>query len=67
VVSGGEIVRDQEGQPLRDSGPEIQALRELRATLYEQARLNGTMAPAQVTVNGTISYDVKGIDLEALQ
>jgi hypothetical protein len=63
VISGGEIVRDKEGQPMRDSGPEMQALRDLRATVEAQAKLNGTNAPAQVTVNGQITYQVNGVDL----
>jgi hypothetical protein len=63
TISGGEIVRDTEGQPLRDSGPEMQALRDLRATIEAQAKLNGTNAPAQVTVNGQITYQVNGVDL----
>jgi len=63
TISGGEIVRDTEGQPLRDSGPEMQALRDLRAAIEAQAKLNGTNAPAQVTVNGQITYQVNGVDL----
>jgi hypothetical protein len=63
TISGGDIVRDTEGQPLRDSGPEMQALRDLRAAVEAQAKLNGTNAPAQVTVNGQITYQVNGVDL----
>lgn len=63
TVSGGEIVRDSEGEPLRDSGPELQALRDLRATVEAQAKLNGTAAPAQVTVNGQISYVINNVDM----
>lgn len=63
TVSGGEIVRDENGEPMRDSGPELQALRDLRATVEAQAKLNGTAAPAQVTVNGKITYQVNGVDL----
>jgi hypothetical protein len=63
TISGGEIVRNEEGQPLRDSGPEMQALRDLRATVEAQAKLNGTNAPAQVTVNGQISFVINNVDM----
>jgi hypothetical protein len=63
TVAGGEIVRDENGEPMRDSGPEMQALRDLRATVEAQAKLNGTNAPAQVTVNGQISFVINNVDM----
>jgi hypothetical protein len=63
TISGGEIVRDENGEPMRDSGPEMQALRDLRATVEAQAKLNGTNAPAQVTVNGQISFVINNVDM----
>jgi len=63
LVSGGEIVRGEDGEPLQDSGPELQALRDLRAAVEAQAKLNGTNAPAQVTVNGQISFLINNVDM----
>lgn len=50
-------------QPLLDTGPKLAAIREIRTLIETQAKLNGTNAPAQVTVNGQISYVVNGVDL----
>lgn len=62
-VNNGEIVRDEEGNPILDDGPELDAIREQRALLEQIAKLNGANAPAQVTVNGQITYQVNGVDL----
>jgi hypothetical protein len=62
-VNNGVIVKDEDGQPLLDDGPEVDAIREARALLEQIAKLNGANAPAQVTVNGQITYQVNGVDL----
>jgi hypothetical protein len=62
-VNNGEIVKDKDGNPLLDDGPELDAIREQRALLDQIAKLNGANAPAQVTVNGQITYQVNGVDL----
>jgi hypothetical protein len=62
-VNNGVIVKDENGQPLLDDGPEVDAIREQRALLDQIAKLNGANAPAQVTVNGQITYQVNGVDL----
>lgn len=67
VTSGGKIVTDKDGEPLRDSGPELQAIATQARLLEQQAKLNGTNAPAQVTVNGEIRYEIVGIDMNALK
>jgi hypothetical protein len=62
-VNNGEIVRDPEGNPLLDDGPELDAIREQRALLDQIAKLNGANAPAQVTVNGQISFVINNVDM----
>lgn len=42
VLHAGQIVRDEDGEPLRDSGPVLAALAQLRALEEQQARLEGT-------------------------
>ena len=42
VLHAGEIVRDEEGNPLRDNGPVLAALAQLRGLEDQQARLEGT-------------------------
>jgi hypothetical protein len=42
VLHQGEIVRDEDGQPLRDTAPVLAALNQLRALEEQQARLEGT-------------------------
>lgn len=50
VVSHGKIIRDDGGRPLRDSGPELAAIREARATLESFRKLLGLDAPSRVSV-----------------
>lgn len=50
-------------QPLLDTGPKLAAIREIRALVETQAKLNGTNAPAQVTVNGQISFVINNVDM----
>lgn len=48
VLHGGDIVRDGEGRPLRDNGPVLAALGQLRALEEQQARLEGTNAREKI-------------------
>lgn len=51
VVSYGQIMKDEEGVPLVDSGPELAALREARTTLESFRKLVGLDAPSRVSVD----------------
>jgi hypothetical protein len=42
VLHAGEIVKDGEGRPLKDTGPVLAAIAQLRALEEQQARLEGT-------------------------
>lgn len=61
--SGGNLVYGPDGEALLDSGPRLAAIRTLQGLIEAQAKLNGTNAPAQVTVNGQITYLVNGVDM----
>jgi hypothetical protein len=50
VLYQGEIVKDKEGRPLRDHGPVLAALAQLRALEEQQAKLEGTNAREKIDV-----------------
>jgi len=50
VLYQGEIVRDSEGNPLRDNAPVLAALAQLRALEEQQARLEGTNAREKIDI-----------------
>ena len=62
VVSHGQIIRGDDGQPLVDSGPELAALREARATLDSFWSLTGMKKPAKVEHSGGVTYELIGVD-----
>lgn len=71
VVSHGKVVTmvdpdTQEERPLRDNGPKLQALREARSTLESFRKLMGLDQPTQVSVSGSVRYEVVGVDPEDL-
>jgi len=50
VLHQGVIVKDKEGRPLRDNGPVLAALGQLRALEEQQARLEGTNAREKIDI-----------------
>lgn len=50
VLYQGEIVKDGDGHPLRDTGPVLAALGQLRALEEQQAKLEGTNAREKIDV-----------------
>lgn len=50
VLHSGTIVRDDEGRPLKDNGPVLAALGQLRALEEQQARLEGTNAREKIDI-----------------
>lgn len=63
LLYGPAPIGKERGEPLLDSGPKLAAIREIRALVETQAKLNGTCAPAQVTVNGQISFVINNVDM----
>ncbi|MFD3917131.1 hypothetical protein [Streptomyces sp. NPDC058603] len=51
MVSHGRIVTDEEGRPLLDDGPKLNAIRELRGIRESYRKLFGTDAPSRVSVD----------------
>lgn len=54
------------GKPLLDDAPVIKAAAELRQIEAERAKLNGTYAPVQATINGEIKFEILGVDMGTL-
>lgn len=50
ILYQGEIVKDPEGNPLRDNGPVLAALAQLRALEDQEARLHGTYSSEKITL-----------------
>jgi hypothetical protein len=50
VLQAGQIVKDDEGRPLKDNGPVLAALAQLRALEEQQARLEGTNAREKIDI-----------------
>jgi hypothetical protein len=50
VLQAGQIVKDDEGRPLKDNGPVLAALGQLRALEEQQARLEGTNAREKIDI-----------------
>jgi hypothetical protein len=62
VVSHGQIIKGEDGQPLKDDGPKLAAIREARSTLDAFWNLAGMKKPAKVEHSGGVKYEVVGID-----
>jgi len=62
VVSHGRIITGEDGQPLKDNGPKLTAIREARATLDSFWTLTGMKKPAKVEHSGGVRYEVVGVD-----
>lgn len=50
VLANGKIVKDDDGRPLKDNGPVLAALGQLRALEEQQARLEGTNAREKIDI-----------------
>ncbi|MEV5957289.1 hypothetical protein AB0M11_26570 [Streptomyces sp. NPDC051987] len=66
VVSHGQIVRDDNGQPLKDHGPTLAAIREARQTLDSFWTLTGMKKPAKVEHSGGVKYEIVGVSPDDL-
>lgn len=66
VVSHGRIIKDDDGKPLKDTGPKLAAIREARATLDSFWTLTGMKKPAKVEHSGNVKYEVVGVDPQDL-
>lgn len=62
VVSHGKVVTNDDGEPLLDDGPKLAAIREMRQIRESYRKLHGLDQPAQVSVSGSVRYEVVGVD-----
>ena len=65
VVSHGKIIKDDDGNPLKDSAPVLAALREARAALGDFRKMMG-LEVTKVEHSGGLKYEVVGIDPDTL-
>ncbi len=63
VLHSGEIVRDSDGNPLRDNAPVLAALAQLRALEEQQARLEGTNAREKIDFALDLRVDEESTDV----
>lgn len=57
VTSGGKIVTDDQGNPLRDAGPELACLRELRAVGESTRKMLGLDAAVKLELTQETAVD----------
>ena len=68
VSNNGQLVCDEEGVPLRDDGPRLQAAQAIVKFDAERRKLLGLDAPAKTEHSGKVAtYHVTGVDLDALR
>jgi DNA-binding transcriptional MerR regulator len=66
MVSHGRVVYGDDGQPLRDDGPKLQAIDRLVKVRESYRKLLGLDQPTKVQVSGGVKYEVVGVDPEDL-
>jgi hypothetical protein len=66
TVSNGKVV-EVDGQPLLDDGPVLSAIDRLVRISESRRKLLGLDQPAKMNVSGGLTYEVVGIDPEALR
>jgi hypothetical protein len=63
VLYQGEIVKDEDGHPLKDVAPVLAALAQLRALEEQQARLEGTNAREKIDIALGRRVDEESVDV----
>lgn len=63
VLHQGSIVKDDEGRPIKDDGPVLAALAQLRALEEQQARLEGTNARDKIEIAFDRRVDEESADV----
>jgi hypothetical protein len=66
TVSNGKVI-ELDGQPLLDDGPVLSAIDRLVRISESRRKLLGLDQPAKMNVTGGLTYEVVGIDPEALR
>ncbi|WP_225811325.1 hypothetical protein [Streptomyces spinosus] len=66
VVSHGRIIYGEDGKPLQDDGPRLQAIQTALRIRDQYQNLHGLKQPAKVEHSGGVKYEVVGVDPEDL-
>lgn len=66
TVSHGKVVYGDDGQPLLDDGPKLQAIDRLVKIRESYRKLHGLDAATKTQVSGGVKYEIVGIDPDDL-
>jgi hypothetical protein len=66
VSASGKIVRDDNGEPLIDDGPTMQAADRILKIIERKTKLLGLDAPQKVESDVQVNYTFGGVDLNQL-
>lgn len=67
AFSGGELLKDDDGTPIEDAGPRMQALRAALAVIESERKLLGLDRAQEIDVTAHVRYEIVGADPAALQ
>lgn len=62
VSNSGKIVCDEDGHPLRDDGPRLQAAKAIVQFDAERRKLLGLDSPTKLEHSGGVKYEITGLD-----
>ncbi|MFI0233151.1 hypothetical protein [Streptomyces sp. NPDC017086] len=62
VVSHGRIVVGDDGQPLQDDGPRMQAIQTALRIRESYRKLHGVDQPAKTEISGGVRFELVGVD-----
>ena len=66
VVSHGRVVCGDDGQPLQDDGPRLQAIQTALRIRDQYQALHGLKQPAKVEHSGGVTFEIVGVDPQDL-
>ncbi|KOV86070.1 MULTISPECIES: hypothetical protein [unclassified Streptomyces] len=66
VVSHGRIVVGEDGAPLEDDGPRLQAIQTALRIRESYRKLHGVDQPAKTEISGGVKYELVGVDPQDL-
>ncbi|RSS92460.1 hypothetical protein EF919_18170 [Streptomyces sp. WAC02707] len=66
VVSHGRVVCGDDGQPLQDDGPRLQAIQTALRIRDQYQALHGLKQPAKVEHSGGVKFEIVGVDPQDL-
>lgn len=66
VVSHGQVVCGEDGRPLSDDGPRLQAIQTALRIRDQYQNLHGLKQPAKVEHSGGVKFEIVGVDPQDL-